>query len=159
MMGLLLLLFGFLSAIGSGVALTRFMPARPRWMGFTAFLIMVMSIVASTIVGFPGSAIGRAIFVFGIVTALTAWTVHAPRLTSVILWSIVASMLLSAALLLTLPIEFRALALWMALAVSLIWVAFQFWCYWDKHGWRVAAGLITVSVVSGYIVFTTPPPA
>lgn len=159
MMSLVYLLVGFLAAIGSGVGLTKVMSSRPRWMGFTAFLIMLVSIVSSIVLGFPGSDIGRTLFVFGLVTALTAWTVHAPRLTSVILWSLVASMLLSAALMLTLPIEFRALALWMALAVSIIWVAFQFWCYWDKHGWRVASGLITVSIVSGYIVFTTPPPA
>lgn len=159
MMDLIVLLAAFLAAIGAGVGLTRFMATRPRWMGGVAFLIMLVGIVVGVVLGFPGSGLGRAVFVFGFVTALTAWTVHAPRLTSVILWSLVASMLLSAALLLTLPYEFRALAIWMALAVSIIWVAFQFLCYWDKHGWRVASGLITVSIVSGYIVFTTPPPA
>lgn len=159
MMGLVLLLATFLAALGAGVGLTKLMAARPCWMGFAAFAIMLVSIIISVIFGFPGSEIGRALFTFGLVTALTAWTVHAPRLTSVIVWSLIASMLLSAALMLTLPVEFRALALWMALAVSLIWVAFQFWCYWDKHGWRVAGGLILVSMISGYIVFTTPPPA
>ena len=86
------------------------------------------------------------------------FTWKAPRLTSVIWWALIASMLLGAALLLTLPLEFRSLALWMALAVPLIWVAFQFWCYWDKRAWRVATGLIVISVVSGYIVITIPPP-
>jgi hypothetical protein len=95
------------------------------------------------------------VIVFGLI-GFSTW--KAPRLTSVILWALVASMLFSAALLLTLPIEFKSLALWMALAVPIIWVAFQFWCYWDKHGWRVATGLIIISVVSGAIVFTTPPP-
>lgn len=159
MMGLILLVVGLFAGIGLGVGLTRFMATRPRWMGGTAFLIMLVSIIVSVVLGFPGSGIGQALFTFGLVTALTAWTVHAPRLTSVIIWALLASMLLSAALMLTLPVEFRALAIWMALAVSLIWVAFQFWCYWDKHGWRVASGLIVVSMVSGYIVFTTPPPA
>jgi len=158
-MGIFGLALAFLAAIGLGVVLTKWMQHRPRWMGFAAFLVMLVSIIGASVLGFPGSDLGRALFTFGLVTALTAWTVHAPRLTSVILWSLVASMLLSAALMLTLPIEFRALALWMALAVSLIWVAFQFWCYWDKHGWRVASGLIAVSMISGYIVFTTPPPA
>ncbi|MEM9179477.1 MAG: hypothetical protein AAGA89_07180 [Pseudomonadota bacterium] len=158
MMGLVILLVAFLAAIIAGMGLTRIMAARPRWMGFTAFMIMLVGIIVSIILGFPGSIPGQALFTFGLVTALTAWTVHAPRLTSVIFWSLLASMLLSAALLLTLPIEFRALAIWMALAVSLIWVAFQFWCYWDKRGWRVATGLILVSMVSGYIVFTVPPP-
>ena len=88
--------------------------------------------------------------------AVATW--KAPRLTSVIWWALVASMLFSAALLLTLPIPFRSLALWMALAVPIIWVAFQFWCYWDGKGWRVATGMILISIVSGAIVFTTPPP-
>lgn len=158
MTGLVFLLIAFLAAIGVGVGLTKFMTARPRWMGFAAFLIMLVSIIASVLLGFPGSEAGRALFTFGLVTALTAWTVHAPRLTSVIIWSLIASMFLSSALLVILPIEFRALAIWMALAVSLIWVAFQFWCYWDKRGWRVATGLILISVIGGYITFTIPPP-
>lgn len=95
------------------------------------------------------------IFVLGFI-GFSTW--KAPRLTSVVLWALMASMLLSAALLLTLPIEFKSLALWMALAVPLIWVAFQFWCYWDRRGWRVATGLVVISIVSGAIVFTTPPP-
>ena len=159
MMDLIVLALGFFSAIGVVVGLTKIMNKRPRWMGFAAFLIMIGSVVAGIVFGFPGSGPGNTLFVFGVATALSAWTVHAPRLTSVIIWSLVASMFLSAALILTLPIEFKTLAIWMALAVSLIWVAFQFWCYWDKHGWRVASGLITISIVSGYIVFTTPPPA
>ena len=158
MMGLVLLVAALVAAIVGGVGLTKVMATRPRWMGFAAFLIMLVSIIISIVLGFPGSGVGRALFVFGLVSALTAWTVHAPRLTSVIIWSLIASMMLSAALLITLPIEFRALALWMALAVSLIWVAFQFWCYWDKHGWRVASGLIVISLVGGYVVFTVPPP-
>lgn len=159
MTDLIVLTLAFFCAMGVGIGLTKLMSARPRWMGGAAFLIMIISVIAGVVLGFPGHGIGNALFAFGLVTALTAWTVHAPRLTSVIIWSLIASMFLSAALMLTLPIEFRALALWMALAVSLIWVAFQFWCYWDKHGWRVASGLITISIVSGYIVFTTPPPA
>ena len=157
MMGLILLLAAFLAALTVGVGLTKFMAARPRWMVFAAFAIMLVSIIISVVLGFPGSELGRTLFTFGLVTALTAWTVHAPRLPSIIVWSLNASMLLSAALMLTLPVEFRALALWMALAVSLIWVAFQFWCYWDKHGWRVASGLIAISVISGIIAFTVPP--
>ena len=159
MTDLIVVALAFFIAVSIGVGLTKVMSSRPRWMGFAAFLIMIVSVITGVVLGFPGSGVGRGVFVFGLVTALTAWTVHAPRLTSVIIWSLIASMFLSAALMLTLPIEFRALALWMALAVSLIWVAFQFWCYWDKHGWRVASGLITISIVSGYIVFTTPPPA
>ncbi|MEM6535069.1 MAG: hypothetical protein AAF613_05445 [Pseudomonadota bacterium] len=159
MTGLLSLVVASLLAVGVGIGLTRLMADRPRWMGLAAFAIMLVGIVAGVILGFPNSDLGRAFFVFGLVTAPTAWTIHAPRLTSVILWSLLASMLLSAALMLTLPVPFRALAIWMALAVSLIWVGFQFWCYWDKRGWRVASGLVLVSLTSGYIVFTTPPPA
>ena len=158
MMNLVVLLLALVFAVGFGVAFARFMRHRPRWMGVSAFLIMVVGIIAGVALGFPGSTLGRALFIFGLVSALTAWTVAAPRLTSVIVWSLIAAMLLPSALLVILPFDFRALALWIALAVSLIWVAFQFFCYWDKRGWRVATSLIAVSVLSGYIVFTTPPP-
>jgi len=93
-----------------------------------------------------------------VVTLLGVSTWKAPRLTSVILWSLVAAILFGAVLLLTLPFEFRSLALWLSLAVPLIWLGFQFFCYWDKKGWRVASALITISIVSGVIVAMVPAP-
>lgn len=92
-----------------------------------------------------------------VVIGLGVATWKAPRLTSVIVWSLVAAILASAALLLTLPGPFADVARWITLAVPLIWVGFQFWCYWHKKGWRVATGLIAVSLVSGLIIFVSEP--
>jgi len=84
-------------------------------------------------------------------------TWKAPRLTSIIWWALVATIFSSAALLLVAPGIFSEKALWIALSVPLIWVGFQFWCYWDSQKWRVASGLITISIISGVIVFLTEP--
>jgi len=86
---------------------------------------------------------------------LATW--KAPRLTSVILWALLATIFSSAALLLVLPGPFSEKALWVALSVPLIWVAFQFWCYWDSRKWRVTGGLIAISIMSGIVVFMTEP--
>ncbi|MEM1193784.1 MAG: hypothetical protein AAGH42_10380 [Pseudomonadota bacterium] len=94
----------------------------------------------------------------GVITVLlgvSTW--RAPRLTSVIVWALIATIFFTAALLIKLPGDFANTALWMTLAVPLIWVGFQFICYWDKKGWRAAASLITVSVISAAIVFTSAP--
>lgn len=151
------LLLAFCTAIVSGAVLPRIMKARPRWTALLALAIMLVGIVAGIILGFPANPIGRALFIYGVVTALTAWTVAAPRLTSVILWSMVAAMLISSALLVLIPGNVLAVGIGIALGVSFLWVGFQFWCYWDKHGWRVATGLISISVISGIIAFSVPP--
>ncbi|MEL6362257.1 MAG: hypothetical protein AAFR21_14365 [Pseudomonadota bacterium] len=93
------------------------------------------------------------IFVIGI--GIATW--KAPRLTSIIWWALVATIFSSAALLLIVPGPFSEKALWIALSVPLIWVGLQFWCYWDKSKWRVASGLIVLSLVSGLVVFVTEP--
>lgn len=85
-------------------------------------------------------------------------TYKAPRLTSVIFWSLVATLLLTSAMLLTLPGSFSEVALWLSLAVPIIWAAFQFWCYWDANKWRVAGGLIAFAAIGGVITFLIEPP-
>lgn len=157
MMGLLTIVVAFLAAIVSGVLLVRLMTTKPRRMAVLALIIMLVGIISGVALGFPSSPSGRGLFIFGVVIALTAWTVAAPRLTSVILWSMIAALLGSSALSVIIPGNFLAVGIGVALAVSLIWVAFQFWCYWDKHGWRVASSLITISIISGIIAFTVPP--
>ena len=99
-----------------------------------------------------------ALGVIGVVLigALAA-TVKAPRLTSILLWSLTATIFVSAALLLALPGAFSERALWLALAVPLIWAVFQFWCYWDRSAWRTAGGLIALTAVGGLIVFLLDP--
>ena len=86
---------------------------------------------------------------------LATW--KAPRLVSVIVWALLAAIFASAAILITFPGPFAEKALWVALSVPFIWVAFQFWTYWDKRAWRVAAGLIAVTALSAAIVFTSDP--
>ncbi|MEM7663463.1 MAG: hypothetical protein AAF292_14560 [Pseudomonadota bacterium] len=93
------------------------------------------------------------LFLVGI--AIATW--KAPRLTSVIFWALIATIFFTAAMLLVLPGPFSEKALWIALSVPLVWVAFQFWCYWDAQKWRVAGGLIAVSFLSGAMVFLTEP--
>ena len=157
MMGLLSIALAFLGGIASGVLLVRLMTDRPRWMGVVALVIMLVGSIGGVVFGFPSCLAGWGLFIFGVVAALTAWTVAAPRLTSVILWSMVAALLGRSALAVIIPGNFLAVGIGGALAVSFIWVGFQFWCYWDKHGWRVASGLIAISVISGIIAFTVPP--
>ncbi|MEM9667309.1 MAG: hypothetical protein AAF950_00160 [Pseudomonadota bacterium] len=85
------------------------------------------------------------------------FTWKAPRLTSVIWWSLVTTIFVTAALLLALPGPFSEKALWITIFVPLIWVLFQFWCYWDGNKWRVAGGLIATSAISAIIVFSIDP--
>ena len=87
-----------------------------------------------------------------VVGGLGVATWKAPRLTSVIWWSFLAAILVSAALNITLPGAFRDKTLWLAFLVPFIWVGFQFWCYWDGRPARVALGLIGLSAASGLVV-------
>ncbi len=85
-------------------------------------------------------------------------TYKAPRLAGALFWSLAATLLLTSAMLLTAPGPFSELALWLSLAVPLIWAGFQFWCYWDANRWRVAGGLIALTVIGGAVtVFVDPP--
>ncbi len=93
-----------------------------------------------------------------VVAGLGVATWRAPRLAAVLVWSLLASILGSAALLLVLPFAFGELALWVALFVPLLWVGFQFWCYWDRRAWRPAAGLIGVALAGAATVLLVPPP-
>ena len=94
----------------------------------------------------------------GLLAVLSLATWRAPRLTAVLVWSLLASVLGAAALLLILPVPFADLALWVALSVPLVWAAAQFWCYWDRRAWRPAAGLIGASVAGALTVLLVPPP-
>ncbi|MCA8900408.1 MAG: hypothetical protein KDA53_04090 [Hyphomonas sp.] len=89
--------------------------------------------------------------------ALATW--KAPRLTGILWWSLLATILSTAALLLSLPFDFGQLALWLTLAVPLIWMAFMFLCYWDRSKWRVPISLVLISVASAIAIAIVPPPA
>ena len=84
-------------------------------------------------------------------------TWRAPRLSSAVLWALVAAIFSTSALLMILPPPFIDKALWLAMLFPLIWVGFQFWCYWDARRWRVAAGLLLISLASGTFVLLGSP--
>ena len=77
-----------------------------------------------------------------------------PRLSSIIIWTMVASVLLTSAALIVIPGEFRAKAVWLSMVVPIIWVAFQYWCYWADSQWKVLGSLITISLASIAIIFS-----
>lgn len=79
------------------------------------------------------------------------------RLFSLLLLSTFATIFSSAALLLTLPGNFAAKALWMSLAVPLIWLGFMFYAYWDERRWRVVVLPLVAITVGAGVVFTTAP--
>ncbi|MEM9839358.1 MAG: hypothetical protein AAF830_09415 [Pseudomonadota bacterium] len=92
-----------------------------------------------------------------VVVAIGLCTWKAPRLTSVIFWALIATLFLGAAGLSLLPGSFSEKALWMSIALPVLWAAVQFWTYWEKRAWVVAGGLIAVTVVCGAIIFTMEP--
>lgn len=92
-----------------------------------------------------------------VVAGVSVATWKAPRLTSIILWSLVATIFFTATLLVKGPGPFAERALWITLTVPIIWTAFQFWTYWDAKPWRVAAGLISLSAICAVIVFLSKP--
>ena len=81
-------------------------------------------------------------------------TWKAPRLTSIILWSTLAAIMVSAAFGVVGPGPVRERVLWVLLLFPIPWVAFQFWCYWEQKPWRVVTGLISLSMISGAIIMT-----
>ncbi|MEO0464960.1 MAG: hypothetical protein AAF216_00330 [Pseudomonadota bacterium] len=95
-----------------------------------------------------------AVLAVGIVAA----TWKAPRLTSVLVWALVATIFSSSALVLALPGKFSENALFVTVAVPFIWACYQFWCYWDASKWRVAGGLIAISIVGGVVIYLIEPP-
>jgi hypothetical protein len=70
---------------------------------------------------------------------------------------LVTTIFITAALLLVLPGAFSSKALWIALSVPVIWVAFQFWCYYADSAWRVIVTQISLSIISGIVVFLSAP--
>ncbi len=84
-------------------------------------------------------------------------TYRAPRLTSIIVWSLTATIFVSAALLQKAPGPFSEKALWLTLLVPVIWTGFQFWTYWDGKPWRVAGGLISMTVIGMAVILFSDP--
>ncbi|MEO0367811.1 MAG: hypothetical protein AAF197_03390 [Pseudomonadota bacterium] len=91
------------------------------------------------------------------IAALAYYSYKAPRLTSILIWTVISTTFGSAALLLALPGDFAEKAILMSLSVPVSWVALQFWCYWDQSHWRVLFGNIAICVVGGIVVWLTEP--
>jgi len=80
-----------------------------------------------------------------------------PRLSSILIWSLVATTLVSTVALMTLPYDFASKAQWLSFLVPLILVGFQYWCYWSENARRVLFALIILSVLSGGVVIAIDP--
>jgi hypothetical protein len=92
-------------------------------------------------------ALGAAVFA----------TIRWPRAMSVNVWAFVATVLLTAAVIIVLPAPFAAKVLWVGLALPLLWVALQWWAYWDERRWRPTASMIALSAIGATIVVTMDP--
>lgn len=100
-----------------------------------------------------------AFAVLSVVLLLLAfWTWRKPRQASVIVWALVATLFVCAAMLKILPGSFADNVLWYAVTVPLIWASVQVWVYWDAKHWRVAGGLIGATLISAVVVFVAPSP-
>ena len=84
-------------------------------------------------------------------------TWRGPRLTSILIWTSLAATLVCTAGIMMMPGDLANNLIWLTLIFPLIWIALQFWCYWDASKWRVACGLISLCVVSGLLVSTITP--
>lgn len=92
-----------------------------------------------------------------VATALGVATWKAPRITSILVWSMLATLLTVSAITMNLPGDVVNKLVGLALFLPLIWVGFQFWCYWDRSKWRVAGGHIAICIICGVIVAMSPP--
>ena len=80
-----------------------------------------------------------------------------PRLSSILIWSLLATVLITTVILVTLPVDFSSKAQWLSFLVPLILVGFQYWCYWANSERLVLLGLVALSIVSGGIVMVVDP--
>ena len=76
-----------------------------------------------------------------------------PRLSSIIIWSTVATILLTSAALIAIPGDFQTKALWLSLSVPITWVGLQYLCYWAESEWKVLGGLLATSLLSTVLIF------
>lgn len=88
---------------------------------------------------------------------LAYFTWRAPRLASVIIWSLACTLLFSTVMFLWLPVALAEKALLIALSVPVTCVAMQYWCYHHDSAKGVAATLISLSLICAAIVAVSPP--
>lgn len=86
---------------------------------------------------------------------LATW--KAPRLTSIIVWALLATIFFTSVIFIHGPGPLSEKGVWLTLLVPIVWTGFQFWTYWDGNPWRVAAGLIAITVICAAIIFVSEP--
>ncbi len=93
-------------------------------------------------------------FVFGatILVLLSWFSWKKPRLSSILIWSMLAAMLLTSVVLLVMPAPFLDKATWLSLSLPITWCGLQYWCYWAESQWQVLFGLISLSIVSAVLI-------
>ncbi|MEM8862598.1 MAG: hypothetical protein AAGD96_30175 [Chloroflexota bacterium] len=97
--------------------------------------------------------------VASVVVVFLGWaTWKAPRLTSILWWTFLAAVLGSSAIIVALPGAFTERVFWVAILTPVVWVALQFWCYWDGKKSRVALSMIGICVFSGAVVMVSGSP-
>ena len=84
-------------------------------------------------------------------------TWRAPRLTSILIWTMLAATLIGSACMMLMPGDVTNNLIWLTLLFPLIWMALQFWCYWDASKWRVLGGTLALCIASGAVIFTAAP--
>lgn len=92
-----------------------------------------------------------------VLIAIGAATWKAPRLTSILIWTSLATTLACTAGIMIMPGDLANNLIWLTLIFPLIWIALQFWCCWDASKRRVVCGLMSLCIVSGLLVSTIPP--
>lgn len=90
----------------------------------------------------------------GTLIALCWFSWKKPRLSSILVWSLLATILLTSAALIILPGKFSIKANWLGLSVPIIWTVFQYWCYWIENEWKVMLSLIFISFISVGIILS-----
>ena len=87
-----------------------------------------------------------------VLMALGVFSWKKPRLSSVLIWSVITTIFLVTVALMTLPIEFASKAQWLTFLVPIILISFQYWCYWVDSEWVALFTLIATSLLSGGII-------
>ena len=95
--------------------------------------------------------IGMAV---GVLIALAWFSWKKPRLSSIIVWSLVATVLLTSSALVIIPGKFSIKANWLSLSFPITWAVFQYLCYWADNQWKVMWSLIVISLVSAAILLS-----
>lgn len=83
---------------------------------------------------------------------------NAVRPFAVILLSLICLIFIGAPLTLILPGEFAQKAIWLTIAMPLIWTFLIIYSCWDAKRWRVYAVMIALIIISAILIAITPAP-